>query len=99
MRECRLQILVVVKEEKEGYSASCPDLGCIHVYGDNREEAFVAAKDAVQVYLDMSITHGDPIPIGILRSQRGVVGWLEQGWDHITRNRSESVAEVNLATA
>lgn len=63
------QVRIFVEEEDEGFYAFCPDLNCIHVYGDSEDDALNSAKDAVLVYLDMSLKNGDPIPIGI---QRGV---------------------------
>ena len=99
MKTCILRIRIVVMREDEGYCASCPELGCIHVYGDSREEALAAAKDAVRVYLDMSIAHGDPIPIGIIHSQREGFGWLWRWLGLSTRGRREFVEDVAFATA
>ncbi len=68
------KVLIVVEEEQEGYYGHCPDLGCIHVYGDSSEEARGAAKDAVASYLTMSMAHGDPIPIGVVSQNRAAAG-------------------------
>ena len=99
MKTCILRILIVVKREDEGYCGFCPDLGCINVYGDSREEALVAAKDAIGVYLDMSIAHGDPIPIGIVHSHRESFAWLWRWLGIFTRSRREFVEDVAFATA
>ena len=58
----------VVPDDNDQFYGFCPDLGCIHVAADTEEEAIRRAVEAVAVYLEMSIRHGDPIPIGSLQS-------------------------------
>jgi antitoxin HicB len=53
---------IVLKEEPEGgYTVSVPTLpGCI-TYGENREEAFKMAKEAITAYLESQSQHGEAI--------------------------------------
>lgn len=59
--------VVRIRIERDGdvYHGFCPELDCIHVCGDSETEAEEAAVDAVKVYLRMSLSNGDPIPIGL----------------------------------
>ena len=58
----------VVPDDNDQFYGFCPDLGCIHVAADTEEETLRRAVEAVAVYLEMSIRHGDPIPVGFLTS-------------------------------
>lgn len=60
------QVLIVIEKDGAGYRATCPDLGCVHVYGDTQEEALSNARDAAECYLAMTMQNGDPIPVGIV---------------------------------
>ncbi|MBI5952883.1 MAG: type II toxin-antitoxin system HicB family antitoxin [Chloroflexi bacterium] len=53
---------IVLKEEPEGgYTVSVPTLpGCI-TYGENHEEAFKMAKEAITAYLESQSQHGESI--------------------------------------
>lgn len=57
--------VVVEQDGEDAYYAHCPQLGCIHVSGETRDEAKQAVVAAVQTYLEMSLKNGDPIPIGV----------------------------------
>ena len=61
--------IVVEEDEGAGFYGTCPDLGCIHVFGETLEEAVSAARDAFESYLVMSLANGDPIPVGIVARQ------------------------------
>ena len=65
------RVHIVVEEDGDAFYAHCPQLGCIHVSGETLEEAEQALISAVQVYLEMSLANGDPIPIGV-QEQRSV---------------------------
>lgn len=56
---------VVVEPDGDGFHAFCPALKGLHVSGDTSEEALQNAGDAASVYLESSIKHKDPIPIGV----------------------------------
>ena len=64
------QVVIAVEEDGDGYYAYCPDLDCIHVSGNSAEEALEAAREAVSIYISMSLKHGDPIPIGLTRDSQ-----------------------------
>ena len=64
---CVFEVLVVIERVRGGFYASCPGLGGVHVHGDTREEILVNADSAVQIYLGMTMKHGDPIPVGTVR--------------------------------
>ena len=60
------RIEVVVEPDEGGFHAYCPALKGLHTCGDTKEEALSNARDAAVAYLQSSIKHGDPIPVGIL---------------------------------
>lgn len=60
------RIEVVVEPDDIGFHAYCPALKGLHTRGDTPEEARSNARDAAIAYLDSSIKHGDPIPVGIV---------------------------------
>lgn len=91
-------IRVIVENDDGGFYASCPDLGCIQVYGDSRDEALTNAKDAVRAYLDMTMRHGDPIPAGIVRWQGSPIGLAVETLRRLFRRRRRHahVADVRI---
>ena len=60
------RIEVIVEPDDIGFHAYCPALKGLHTYGDTEEEALQNARDAAIAYLESSIKHGDPIPVGIM---------------------------------
>lgn len=60
------RIEVIVEPDDTGFHAYCPALEGLHTCGDTEEEALGNAKDAAIAYLQSSIKHGDPIPVGIV---------------------------------
>lgn len=59
-------------DSNDQFYGFCPDLGCIHVAADTEEETLKLAVEAVASYLAMSIKHGDPIPIGVIKHQSDI---------------------------
>ncbi|HZK81583.1 MAG TPA: type II toxin-antitoxin system HicB family antitoxin [Humisphaera sp.] len=45
-----------------GYHASCPVLPGCHSEGDTIEEATSNIREAIEVYLESMIAHGEPVP-------------------------------------
>ena len=66
------KVEVIVEPDEDGFHAYCPALKGLHTCGDTKEEALENAKYAAIAYLQSSIKHGDPIPVGIV--MRGEVG-------------------------
>jgi predicted RNase H-like HicB family nuclease len=62
-RILQLQITVVLEPDGAGFHAFCPALKGLHVDGENESKAIENAKDAIMVYLDSLVLHGDPLPI------------------------------------
>lgn len=58
-----LSYRVLLREEPEGgYTATVPTLpGCI-TYGDTIPEAVAMAKEAIELYVESLIAHGEAIP-------------------------------------
>lgn len=60
-----LSYRILLKREPEpdsGYTVTVPSLpGCI-TYGDDIDEAIAMAKEAIELYLESLIAHGEPIP-------------------------------------
>ncbi|MBI4333834.1 MAG: type II toxin-antitoxin system HicB family antitoxin [Chloroflexi bacterium] len=72
MKEIILSVDVIVEPDEPGFHAYCPALKGLHVGGDTMEEALQNARDAVELYIDSFIEHGDPIPIGVSLEQETV---------------------------
>lgn len=54
--------ILLHKEPEGGFTVTVPALpGCI-TYGENIEQAVDMAKEAIELYLESLIAHGDPIP-------------------------------------
>ena len=50
------------KEQEGGYTVSVPALpGCI-TYGSSVDEAILMAKEAIELYLESMVEHGEEIP-------------------------------------
>ncbi len=50
------------KEQEGGYTVSVPSLpGCI-TYGNNVDEAIAMAKEAIELYVESLVEHGEEIP-------------------------------------
>ena len=50
------------KEPEGGFTVMVPALpGCI-TFGENMEDAVTMAKDAIKLYLESLMAHGEPIP-------------------------------------
>lgn len=61
MRQFSYRILLR-KEPEGGYTVIVPSLpGCV-TYGDTIEEAIKMAKEAIEVYLESLVEHGEEIP-------------------------------------
>lgn len=51
-----------LKEPEGGFTVSVPLLpGCI-TYGETMDEAVEMAKDAITLYIESLIAHGEPVP-------------------------------------
>ncbi len=54
--------IMLKKEPEGGYTVMVPSLpGCI-TYGDTIEEAMEMGKEAVELYIESLMAHGDEIP-------------------------------------
>ena len=59
------KIEVVVEPDEAGFHAYCPALKGLHTSGTTKIAALQNAKYAAIAYLESSIKHGDPIPVGV----------------------------------
>lgn len=54
--------ILLTKEPEGGFTIMVPALpGCI-TYGENMEDAIIMAKDAIALYLESLVAHGEPLP-------------------------------------
>ena len=54
--------ILLTKEPEGGFTVAVPALpGCI-TYGENIDEAITMAKEAIELYLESLIAHGEAIP-------------------------------------
>ena len=54
--------IILEKEEDGGYHAFCPALPGCHSQGDTYDEAIDNIKDAMKLYIESLIAHGDKVP-------------------------------------
>ena len=88
------KVEVIVEPDDIGFHAYCPALKGLHTCGDTEKEALRNARDAAIAYLQSSINHGDPIPVGILMQEE--VG----GATPIPVNRASChIADLKVACA
>ena len=59
-----IQVTVVIERDGSQYHAYCPNLKGLHVGGATIDETLENATDAVIVYLNSLVRHGDPLPVG-----------------------------------
>jgi predicted RNase H-like HicB family nuclease len=65
--------VVLTAEDDGAYSVSVPALpGCMS-QGETREEALAMIREAIEVYIESLVAHGDPIP-GPIEIERVTVG-------------------------
>lgn len=57
---------IIIEPDDVGFYAYCPALKGLHTCGDTEEEALENAKNAAIAYLESSIKHDDPIPVGVI---------------------------------
>lgn len=57
-----LTIEIIVELDEDEFHAFCPALKGLHVDGCTQAEALKNAADAVSLYVESLIRHGDPLP-------------------------------------
>lgn len=62
--ELRLKIALFVEPDNGGYYAFAPAFKGLHVSGATVDEAKENARNAIVLYIESLIKHGDPLPIG-----------------------------------
>ena len=60
----RLKITVIIEQDGNSFHAYSPGLKGLHVDGATVEETLNHAQDAIGLYLDSLVRHGDPLPVG-----------------------------------
>lgn len=63
-RQLRLQITVVIEPDGDSFHAYCPAFKGLHVDGANEKEALRNAAQAIGVYVNSLVSHGEPLPVG-----------------------------------
>ncbi|MBN1690670.1 MAG: type II toxin-antitoxin system HicB family antitoxin [Dehalococcoidia bacterium] len=61
---------ICVEPDEGGFHAYCPALKGLHTSGRTKKEAVENAVNAAKIYLESSIKHGDPIPVGIITCEQ-----------------------------
>ncbi len=83
MKQLTYRVLLS-KEPEGGYTVNVPSLpGCI-TYGDNVEHAIEMAKEAIELFIESLVAHGEVVPLSL-----GVLPWL--------RNRISPILLILLA--
>lgn len=58
----RYTVILEKDEQQGGYHVSCPGLPGCHSEGDTVEEALANIGEAIEVYIESLVAHGDPVP-------------------------------------
>ena len=58
----RYTVVLVPEPDEGGYSVSVPALPGLFTQGDSREEALVAAREAIEFHLECLAAEGEAIP-------------------------------------
>ena len=58
----RVYEVVLMTEEEGGFSVTVPALPGCTSQGETREEALSMIREAIEVYIESLVAHGDPIP-------------------------------------
>ena len=54
--------VILEPAEEGGYTVYCPSLpGCIS-QGETREEALINIREAIEIYIESLVEHGEPVP-------------------------------------
>jgi antitoxin HicB len=54
--------ILLNKEPEGGYSVSVPSLSGCFTYGDTIDEAIEHAREAIAVYIESLVAHGETVP-------------------------------------
>ncbi len=54
--------VILEAEEEGGYHVYCPSLPGCHSEGETIEEALRNVREAIEVYLESLLAHGEPLP-------------------------------------
>lgn len=62
-----VRVIMQIEELEDGsFYATFPQIGCILVQEETEKDAYYAALEALDMYIEMSIRNDDPIPDEIL---------------------------------
>ena len=62
MPQYRNYRILLTKEPEGGYTVNVPTFpGCI-TFGETIDEAILMAKDAIELYIESLLEHGEPVP-------------------------------------
>ncbi|GBC76318.1 hypothetical protein HRbin07_00517 [bacterium HR07] len=67
-RELAFEIVFFVEPDEDRYHAWSPMLPGLHADGSTAPEAVEHAQELAQLYLEVLIEDGDPIPVGIVEA-------------------------------
>lgn len=56
--------VAIEKDEDKSFHAFCPAFKGLHVDGSTEKEALDNAIEAVRLYIQTLVRHGDPLPLG-----------------------------------
>ena len=58
-----MKFIVTLSEDEDGFIvASCPALPGCHSQGRTTEEAVTNIKEAIELYVESMVAHGEPLP-------------------------------------
>ncbi len=59
---------VVIEKDADGYYAFCPSLRGCHTQGDTYEEVVENIEEAIHLYIESLLAHGETVPMSGLVS-------------------------------
>ena len=64
-REISFKIEILIEGDQDRFHAYCPSLKGMHIDGNTEKEALENAKNAIILYIESLVKHGDPIPLDV----------------------------------
>lgn len=80
IREIKIQVRVIVERDGDGFHAYVPDLKGVHAAGDSEQEAIVAVREGVTLYMQSLMKHNQSIPVGVVVFDRRHSSAFAMAW-------------------
>ena len=74
-----MKYAVVIEGGATSYSAYVPDLQCCVAAADTREETLKLIREGIEIYIELTLEDGDPIPEPRMSIEDAMADYLSMG--------------------